>query len=206
MSETISKDREKQILQAARSIFGRYGFSKTTMEDISAEAEMGKASLYYYFPTKENLLEAVIKQEREEFMEKAEQILAQHQSQADKLKIYVEKRIKLFEGLMNLGMLSYYSFIQKKSVYQKQSDEFGSWEMKVIQKIIEEGKASGEFQADTDSERTARLLIHILQGLRLRTVKKVTDAEGDARLYGELNEEMKETINIFIRAIQLKLN
>ncbi|MGE5500183.1 MAG: TetR/AcrR family transcriptional regulator, partial [Syntrophothermus sp.] len=172
MSETISKEREKQILQAARIIFGRFGFSKTTMEDISEEAEMGKASLYYYFPTKESLLEAVIKQEREEFMEKAEQILAQHKSQADKLKIYVEKRIKLFEGLMNLGMLSYYSFIQKKSVYQKQSDEFGGWEMKVVQKIIEDGKASGEFLADTDSETTARLLIHILQGLRLRTVKK----------------------------------
>ena len=75
MNETLSREKEEQIILAARKVFARYGFSKTTMEDISSEVEMGKASLYYYFPTKENLFQAAIKHEQDEFMKKADSLL-----------------------------------------------------------------------------------------------------------------------------------
>ena len=39
------------ILNAAQRMFGQYGLTKTTMTDIAKEVGMGKASLYYYFPT-----------------------------------------------------------------------------------------------------------------------------------------------------------
>ena len=48
MSENNLK--EKEILEAARSRFAHYGYSKVTMEEIALDVEMGKASLYYYFP------------------------------------------------------------------------------------------------------------------------------------------------------------
>ena len=59
ITEKPSKEREKPIIEAARKRFAHYGFSKVTMEEIAADAEMGKASLYYYFPTKEELFSAL---------------------------------------------------------------------------------------------------------------------------------------------------
>ena len=69
------KDKECAILKAARQRFAHYGYSKVTMDEIAADVEMGKASLYYYFPTKENLFQEVIVQEQDEFAEEIEKIL-----------------------------------------------------------------------------------------------------------------------------------
>lgn len=45
-----------EILQAAHSLFIRYGFKKTTMDDLAAQAGIGKATIYYYFRSKKDLL------------------------------------------------------------------------------------------------------------------------------------------------------
>ncbi|MDP4172502.1 MAG: TetR/AcrR family transcriptional regulator [Bacteroidota bacterium] len=204
MNEIICKEREKQILRAARNIFAQYGFAKTTMEDISAEVEMGKASLYYYFPTKESLFESVISQERDEFMEKIGLTLAKENTESQKLRTYVEERIGFFKQLMNLGMLSNHSFLDKSSFQQKLSDEFSDKEMKVIENIIRNGITTGEFQKDINAEELSSVLIHLLQGLRLRVIRKALGKQMDNKLYRELRREMTITIDIFIKGIELK--
>lgn len=45
-----------EILQAAHALFVRYGFKKTTMDDLAAEAGVGKGTIYYYFRSKKDLL------------------------------------------------------------------------------------------------------------------------------------------------------
>src|ERR1035437_1057309 len=107
MNESLSREKEEQIVLAARKVFARYGFSKTTMEDISATVEMGKASLYYYFPTKENLFHAAVLQEQAEFIKKAAAILNKQNSAEKKLKTYTEERLEFFKELLNLGTLSF---------------------------------------------------------------------------------------------------
>ena len=41
------------ILEAAQGLFSKFGYKKTTMEDIAQELHKGKSSLYYYFKNKE---------------------------------------------------------------------------------------------------------------------------------------------------------
>lgn len=200
MQDTVSKEKEKQIILAAREFFARYGFSKTTMEDIAGEIGMGKASLYYYFPTKESLFQVVISQEMDEFMEKLACLLKIQTSAAQKLRTYVEERLKFFQSLVNLGMLSYYTFLEKKTVHKKMSDEFGNREIEVIKGIVEEGKNNGEFRGDINAE-VADLLIHLIQGLRLRTIKSMTHSRLEGKSYEELHHEMMLTIDIFIMGI-----
>ncbi|WP_425037275.1 TetR/AcrR family transcriptional regulator [Primorskyibacter sp. S187A] len=52
--------RRDDIVQAAVKIFDRDGFEAAKMEDIAREAEVAKGTLYLYFDTKNDLLEAVI--------------------------------------------------------------------------------------------------------------------------------------------------
>jgi TetR/AcrR family transcriptional regulator len=51
--------REKVIFEAARSVFAEYGFKGSTTAEIAKRAEIPKANLHYYFPTKEALYRAV---------------------------------------------------------------------------------------------------------------------------------------------------
>jgi AcrR family transcriptional regulator len=51
----------RRVLEAARSHFFSHGFRTVTMDDLAAELGMSKKTLYAHFPSKEALLEAVIK-------------------------------------------------------------------------------------------------------------------------------------------------
>ncbi len=58
-------DKRELILKTAEIIFEKYGYSKTSMDDIANEAYIGKGTIYYYFKSKEDIfLELVIKYHR----------------------------------------------------------------------------------------------------------------------------------------------
>ncbi len=49
-------ERRLEILRSAAAAFTRNGFAGATMEEIAEQAEMAKGNLYYYFPSKQELL------------------------------------------------------------------------------------------------------------------------------------------------------
>ncbi len=93
----IEKTREKAIIEAAKERFAHFGFSKVTMEEIASDVELGKASLYYYFPTKEDLFRAVISLEQNQLKENIEEILQKSNPASQKLQEYVDLRMKFFQ-------------------------------------------------------------------------------------------------------------
>ena len=52
-------------MEAARTLFWKHGYSSTGIAQILKEADAGSGSLYYFFPTKEDLLLAVLEWYRE---------------------------------------------------------------------------------------------------------------------------------------------
>ena len=63
------------ILKAAAHAFGRKGFHATTLEEIAADLKVTKASLYYYFSTKEELLFEVHLLSLEDLIRRVERIV-----------------------------------------------------------------------------------------------------------------------------------
>ena len=53
-------NRERQILDAALTVFAGLGYSGTTMDAVAAEAGVTKPTLYSYFPSKESLFQAMM--------------------------------------------------------------------------------------------------------------------------------------------------
>jgi AcrR family transcriptional regulator len=51
-----------RILQAARIAFGKNGLTRTTMEEVAAEAGLGVATLYRHFGDRESLIRAFMQQ------------------------------------------------------------------------------------------------------------------------------------------------
>ena len=46
----------QRIISVAESLFKAYGFERTTMDDIADKAEISRATLFNYFPSKEALI------------------------------------------------------------------------------------------------------------------------------------------------------
>ncbi len=59
--ERRAEDRPDEVLDAALDLFLRDGFETTRVEDIAAAAGISKATVYLYFPSKQALLESIIR-------------------------------------------------------------------------------------------------------------------------------------------------
>jgi TetR/AcrR family transcriptional regulator len=191
-----TKKREQVIIKAARERFAHYGFTKVTMDEIAADVEMGKASLYYYFPAKEDLFRAVISQEQNQFIGAIEDILVKNISVSKKIIQYVEKRVEFFEELLNLGTLNVHSYFDTKSIYKSLFENFHEQELKLMKKLIKEGKQNGEFKKSL-SEAIPQLILHILQGLRVRVLRQLNGRSNDKKYVNQLKKEM----GLFIKTI-----
>jgi AcrR family transcriptional regulator len=58
--DEYAEARRDQILQAALRLFSRKGFAESTVDEVAAEAGLGKATIYLYFPSKEILLRKLV--------------------------------------------------------------------------------------------------------------------------------------------------
>ncbi len=73
------------ILQAAAETFREKGFDRATMEDLAAQLGLLKASLYYYFQSKYDILYEILRGARQEVLRRLEAIAASDRPPREKL-------------------------------------------------------------------------------------------------------------------------
>ena len=164
MSKKEKEAVRKEIIQVARGLFSRYGFRKTTMEDIAHATHKGKSSLYYYFPNKEEVFQAVIVHEaavlRKVLREHTEHI---HDA-AQKLKDHIRIRMKTMKTLVSYYNEAKHEHDSHYSFIENLRDKFDRDEMEAIREILDEGIRQGQFQP-LDTSLAAKALVTALKGL-----------------------------------------
>lgn len=160
--------RKELILKVAKERFAKYGFKKTTMNEIAADLKMGKPTLYYYFPTKEQIFEEVLKFEIDEFQNALKEIEKNENLTIEgKLKLYFDVRLKTFSDQSNLYRLqidavSLMHILDSKSLYFKLIDIENEFLRTILLKAIPRSKNKEE-----EAERLANYLSTYARGILL---------------------------------------
>ena len=196
----LLEEKKKNIISVAQKRFAHYGVPKTTMDEIAAESGMGKASLYYYFPSKDELYRAVVAREQEEFLEHLEQVVSSDIEPDEKLRTDVQHRLRYFQRLVNLNALNLQSMFAMKPLFRELFDCFGNAERSLMTRIFREGKAKKRFHFK-DPEEMAALVLHSLHGLRLRALKVAHQEQTHSLNTKELEQEMTLLINLILKGI-----
>ncbi|MEY4766648.1 MAG: hypothetical protein RI907_3321 [Pseudomonadota bacterium] len=71
-------DRPQELLEAALALFVERGLANTRAEDIAARAGVSKGTLYLYYPSKDELFKAVVRQHLTDVIMEGEDILARY--------------------------------------------------------------------------------------------------------------------------------
>ena len=74
------KDKRSRILDAAQSLFLRYGVKRTALDDVVREAGIAKGTLYLYFDSKDALFAAIAERFYAETLRNAEEAIASSSS------------------------------------------------------------------------------------------------------------------------------
>lgn len=93
-------EKNATIINAAATMFARYGYTKTTMGDIAAEAGVARQTVYNAFPGKEEILRAVVSHAGAETYRAVIAAWAQVQTVAEKLAVFHDLvPLKWFEAI-----------------------------------------------------------------------------------------------------------
>ncbi len=155
--------REK-IIQAAAQMFGRFGFKKTTVDDIAQILRKGKSSIYYYFNSKEEIFEAVVIKEARHFDGEINKILNSVLSPAEKLRKHVHLRMEMVNRLVNYFELLKNDDLSTLVFARKIRKKYDDQEVQIIKRILREGIDSGVFKV-TDVELSSLGIVTALKGL-----------------------------------------
>ena len=171
----------RRILTAAGRVFSRYGFKKTTMDEIASELKMGKSSIYYYFKSKEEIFIAVILKEANMLRSELTNAIKSVDSPVLKMEKYVQVRMKAFEKLSNYynaifdKNLDHYGFIEK--IREKYDRE----EIAILRLIIYDGMRKKVFRVE-NSEYTAMAIQTTLKGFEVPLFWEKRETDIDHRM------------------------
>lgn len=86
----MGQDKKARVLEAAESVFLRFGYRRTTMGDLAAAAGLSRPALYLVFCNKEEVFEAVLRSFTARTLEEIRQGLDARPTPLEKLRFAFE--------------------------------------------------------------------------------------------------------------------
>ena len=163
MPEMDNKVRN-QIINAALQIFARYGFRKTTMDDIAKKSNRAKSSLYHYFSSKEDIFKAVVEKEGNILRSAVLNAIAKKKLPTDKLRVYVKTRMEALNRMANIYNAFQDEYLENYKFIQSLRSQYDNFEIETIKKILKQGIDQGIFKID-DLHLTAFTIVIGMKGL-----------------------------------------
>lgn len=166
MGLSNNDEARSQIVSAARTVFGKFGYKKTTMDEIGRAARKGKTALYYYFKNKEDVFRAVVEKEAQELSQAIRTSIEGKKDPVEKLKAYflirmnTLKKVSNFYDAMKNELLDHLQFINQTRM------DVDKAELEMVKSILHEGVKKGDFDIK-EINTTASVLVTLLKGLEI---------------------------------------
>ena len=161
----ISRKKEK-ILEVARDLIDKFGPDKITIELLAKRMEMGKASIYYYFKSKEEIISEVASEEGKKIQRAVYKAIQHETNPVDKLKAYIVTRVKYMKEIAGYygGKKLQKELHKYHFAFEKFQHQFYDFEQTLLQSIIEDGVEQGIFEIE-DVKIVTRALLNGMRGI-----------------------------------------
>jgi AcrR family transcriptional regulator len=188
----LQEEMRSLIIETSREIFSRFGYKKTTMDDIAHGVRKGKSSIYYYFKSKEEVFEAVVESEIAIIRKELLKTLDKHKSPQDKLLSYIKIRMKGFNEMVNASNAFKNEYLDQLSFIERIRQKYDVEEIGMIRDILLEGSNKGIFVI-TDPYMSALAIVTAMKGLEIPLTFQLKEKD--------LDKTIEELVNILFYGI-----
>jgi len=194
--------RQTTIVNAAEKIIFEKGLQKATMDEIAAEAELSKGTLYLYFTSKEQLYMAIIQRAMSTLTSLFRKATDIDGTGVEKVYSIGRAYYQFFLDYPNyFNALMYYENLE---IDLETTDEIvryclmnGDENLTILIKAIEEGQADGSVKKELDPVKTALLLWTQTTGVVLGASAKKDIIENHYKVkYDDLIDNFFEFVGI----------
>jgi TetR/AcrR family fatty acid metabolism transcriptional regulator len=147
-----------QIIDAAVIVIAENGYHQAQVSKIAKQAGVADGTIYLYFKNKEDILVSLFQEKMGIFIEKLENEIKSEQTAAEKLYTLIKKHFLWLAEDPHLAIVTQLELRQSNKELRLRINAVLKGYFNLLDKIITEGKESGEFKDDLDL-RLARQMI-----------------------------------------------
>jgi len=172
------KDRRGALVRAAYNQIAERGFEGLRTREVAGEAGVNIATLHYYFPTKEKLIEGVV----EHAMDRFRTTLAPHGSPSDQLRNHLRSVKRLVQEEPHLGVVMGELALRSArdaGIARIMRETNEGWH-RTVRGLLRRAVKEGNLRPELDSDEVAAMVVATLRNLTLPVAS--SGARGDQAL------------------------
>ena len=190
--------KRRQVMDGARSVFLSAGFDGASMNDIARAARVSKGTLYAYFESKEQLFEALIREERDQQAERLCAFPFDHSDPAAQLRGFGRRLVEMMARPESVAQVRVViaatgKFPRLGRAFYEAGPRYGAQKLAAhLYGFVESGALE-----IADRERAARQFIDLcLSGVHKRLLFGVVDAVTPS----EIDAAVDAAVEVFLKA------
>jgi AcrR family transcriptional regulator len=170
MSEKIipALERKNELVKAAFDNIARKGFEGLRVRDVAAVVEINPATMYYYFPNKESLIDSVI-----DYVFDRMEIFIEENPGTPKEQLHAHLTRLSRKMRDDPGLFAVFSEIQLRAGRNSSSEKYlkyeADWSRK-LENLLHTGIRQGFWPNYMDPEQVAVTIILVIQGAGLQAI------------------------------------
>jgi AcrR family transcriptional regulator len=167
----LSKDEliRVEVLKASRTLFQRFGLFKTTMEDIAKAVGKGKSTLYYYYESKDEIFDAVIREDMQEVFSQVKAAVEKACTAEEKLRMFTISKIRAINQKANLYGIVFGEISENPQLIKGLKKNFEAQELELLRDILVFGIYNNEFKriTDQDLDDLSHIMLSATRGIEM---------------------------------------
>jgi TetR/AcrR family transcriptional regulator, biofilm operon repressor len=193
---------KEKIQQAAFKCVARFGFEKTTMDDIAREVGLNKASLYYYYKNKEEIFLEITTTATRAFLETLQaSTLALGGDVKAKVRHFLFERALYYVRMVEQAHISEETIRQVEHLFWEQIQDVEAQENQFLQEILEKAIAEGQLKAH-NTARMAPLLVALSETLKRKAKEKFPAARDSSPIAQEVGENLDLLLDLIFSSLR----
>lgn len=150
---------DELIYKAALPFFAKYGYKKTTLEDIASALDMSNTNLYSYFRSKRDLYQCCVDYAIDQWQEYVRQQTSEIEEPKAKLVMAWRSAVGYIVGNEQMmALLKNDPTIFPMFPNVDPIEEYNDWAVQYVREILEEGIEKGVFRANINIDIAATML------------------------------------------------
>lgn len=185
----------QSLLDAAQKLFGESGIKNTTMNDIAVESQKGRRTIYTYFKNKDEVLDAVVKNELQYVVSSLEEATQQKTDPLTRLLNYVITRMNVVrEAVQRNGSLQaeFFRDVIKVELVRRKLEKI---EIRNLEAILQDGVDQKVF--DIPNIKQVAIFAHfVMRGIDVPYIRGQFHEEGKSDA-----EVLREKASIMLQGL-----
>ncbi len=199
----MASHRRDEILAAAGNCFAKFGFEKTTLDDIGALVGVNKVSLYHYFKNKEAIFVELITREADEYGQSIHRKVDAIKCCKDKILAWIKEGFRYSTTNSILNQFS----IESLDKLTPQLEELKVYGMKkgieYIETILIDGQQKNEVIA-CDARRVAESIQNVVYAIKDQAYHQARSNPDRKMDFGKLVDDVVFAVSLILDGITSK--